>query len=240
MSGTNVLKVGLLAAAGVLDTASGVYADQSAASWQGGYAGIQIGQISSGLALDYSQFGGGATSSFSTASPNPSDVAGGLFAGFNWSGTGPLVYGIEGEFNWSNAEGRADEANVTTGIPGPFNGFYRTSINETAALRGRLGYPSASGLLYVSAGLAYIQYDVAYDNAAVPSAAFRVSESQMGWTLGFGYEQDFGNQWIGRIDYRYSDFGTDILRAGSLGVQDFQYESEISTHDVRVGFARRF
>ena len=73
-----------------------------------------------------------------------------------------------------------------------------------------------------------------------PPLPGRYSDSRIGWTLGFGYEHDFGNQWLGRIDYRYSDFGTDILQAGSLGVSNFQYESEINTHEVRVGFARRF
>jgi hypothetical protein len=70
MGDRNELKVGVLAAAIVVGTAAGAHADQSAASWQGGYAGIQIGQLSSSLAIDYSEGGGGTSPFLSTASPH--------------------------------------------------------------------------------------------------------------------------------------------------------------------------
>jgi len=171
MGDRNELKVGVLAAAFVFGTATGAYADQPVATWQGGYAGVQIGQLSSSLAIDYSQGGNGTSAFLSTASPDPGDVVGGLFGGFNWHGTGPLVFGVEGEFNWSHAEGSADEIEIISSTPGLNLGSYETSINESAALRGRLGYASGSSLLYVSAGLAYIQYDVAYDNPPPPCRA---------------------------------------------------------------------
>ena len=44
------------------------------------------------------------------------------------------------------------------------------------------------------------------------------SESATGWTLGLGVEHAFTDNWLGRFEYRYYDFGdNDFNDFGGLG-----------------------
>lgn len=65
------------------------------------------------------------------------------------------------------------------------------------------------------------------------------SDTARGWTAGFGVEQAFGDRWVGRIDYRYSDSGDLYDRPfGPPGTAN-NFLGERHTHEVRVGIALR-
>ncbi|MDJ0858562.1 MAG: outer membrane beta-barrel protein [Dinoroseobacter sp.] len=215
-------------------------AAQESASWAGGYAGLQLGYIDADADVDYEEPNNGNNGFRTTSSASVDGVAGGINAGYNWSSSGPWVYGIEGEYNWADADGSSNETVIVSSFPNPDLGIYKTEINATAALRGRIGYASGAGLFYGTFGIAYVDYDVAYTNTAFPAADRAFSTSDTGWTLGLGYERDLGNKWTARIDYRYSDFGTKTLETATVASGPSKFSSDLSTSEIRVGFTRRF
>jgi outer membrane immunogenic protein len=52
-----------------------------------------------------------------------------------------------------------------------------------------------------------------------------------GWTAGLGAEHAFTDNWLGRAEYRYYDFGTEDITRG---------EVDLSMHTVSVGIAYKF
>ena len=55
--------------------------------------------------------------------------------------------------------------------------------------------------------------------------------------MGVGVEHAFHERWVGRIDYRYSDFGqVDYLDFGPTNT----LSGDLETHEIRVGIGMRF
>ena len=213
-------------------SATVAFAQEPMTNWSGGYAGVQFGYLDSDFDHDYSQT---SVTFNSTASLNASGALGGLYGGYNWQSSGPWVYGVEGEYNWADASGNANEVSSDPGTLGT----YETSIDATAAIRGRVGYASGRNLFYGTIGMAYIDFKSRYDNPLPAAPSQDLSDSRIGWTIGVGWERDVGNQWVGRVDYRYSDFGDDTYLAGS-GPPNFKFSGQVDTSEIRVGIARRF
>lgn len=94
-------------------------------------------------------------------------------------------------------------------------------------------------LLYAAGGLAVA--DVSLDGISAGGAGpFSYSETLTGWTLGAGIEHAFAQNWVGRLDYRYSDFGSDTFGFVSGGGVPHQFKLNAETHEIRVGLAYRF
>jgi outer membrane immunogenic protein len=224
-----------IAATGV--SAGGYVAAESAApvvqaaptyDWTGGYVGLQLGYLDGDMDIQFQPPAGPWR-----GEPQPSGMTGGIYGGYNWQGSTPWVYGLEGEVNWSNADGSAGE--TINGVPSNYS--YAAEINSTAALRLRAGYASGRTLVYAAGGLAYADFDLDYSNGAV--LVDSLSDSRTGWTLGVGVEHAFGNGWVGRIDYRYSDFGDETYNIDD-GNGPFPADIDLTTGEFRVGVAMRF
>ena len=205
-------------------------------TWAGGYVGAQAGYLDSDIDLSGVNTAGGQTASISDL--DASGAVGGLFAGYNWQPSANLVYGIEGEINASGA----DESGA--GVPPPSFGFIRnglkSEIDWSAALRGRLGYAMDRTLFYAAAGVAFA--DVSLDGTAGGGAGpFSYSETLTGWTIGAGVEHAFTDNWVARLDYRYSDYGDDsftFLPPGGGPLHRFDLDAV--THEVKAGIAYKF
>ncbi len=122
------------------------------------------------------------------------DLSGGLVggtAGYNWQ-TGPLVFGLEGDLDWSNING----STFVGCVPG-----CKTSNNWLGTVRGRVGYAFDRILPYVTGGLAVgdMQADVAGANVA--------NSTNTGWTVGGGVEFAITNNWSAKAEYLYVDLG---------------------------------
>ena len=219
-------------------TASSAIA-QDAAPWNGGYAGVQVGYLGSDQTINYKEDIGGFSS---TASHDPDRAASGIYGGYNWQVSSVLVFGVEAEYNFSNADGSADEVEVFSKFPGVNLGRYETKINETGALRGRVGYIVGGNLIYGTLGLAYIDYDVDYINPSEFVFSGRFSENDFGWTIGFGAERHLTDNWVGRVDYRYSDFGGETLDSGTYSTgTSYTYDANtFKTQEIRIGLAWKF
>ncbi|MFW5654122.1 MAG: outer membrane protein [Roseicyclus sp.] len=191
--------------------------------WSGGYAGLQYNLLNSdvdstiGLFEDDYEFG-----------KNVDGQGFGIFGGYNWQ-TDAWVYGVDVEYNWVDAD---DDAAITITEVG--TSLTSAEIEATGALRARAGYAVGRALFYGTLGLAYVDYEI---RNVTGELAETEGSYNWGWTAGIGMEYAFTENWIGRIDYRYSDYDGE---SGSFFDDTSDYEIDLDTGELRLGVAYRF
>ena len=179
----------------------------AAYNWTGAYVGIN---------------GGGAwgRSNWSSAGTD-FKTSGGLVGGtigYNWQ-TGPAVFGLEGDLDWSNVKGST-----------ACGGFScETRNNWLGTFRGRIGYAFNRVMPYVTGGLAV-------GNVKASSALGSSDETRAGWTLGGGIEANIVGPWSAKIEYLYADLGKTDCAACVVGGTDVSFHANI----VRAGLNYRF
>lgn len=176
-------------------------------SWTGGYVGINGG------------FGWGRSEFSAPLSSGSFDTSGGLVGGtlgYNWQ-AGALVFGVEGDLDWSNIRGNA-------GCGAGTNCEVRNNWLGTA--RGRLGYAMGSMMPYVTGGLAF-------GNVKTTVAGLgSTSDTKTGWTLGGGIETHISGPWTAKLEYLYVDLGDTSSVVGS--------DASFKTNIVRAGLNYKF
>ena len=136
-------------------------------------------------------------------------LAGGLYGGYNWQ-TGSWVYGGEADIGLSGADATAGGVSAEQGVFG--------------SLRARLGYDVNPFMVYATAG-------VAATRAKVSSPAGSDSNTHLGWTAGAGVEGFVTEDITARVEYRYSDYGSETYNVGGTAIS-----SGFDDHSVRRGF----
>ena len=184
-------------------------------TWTGGYVGIQGGYGWANLGVDGSPFA-------------IDDLNGGVFggyAGYNWQ-SDAWVFGAEADINgiWNDQN-----------FAGPFPTSVDIGTDWLASIRGRVGYAVDRTLIFATAGVGWTEAtsDINFGGGATLSG----SDTFVGWTLGGGVEYAFTDNWVGRVEYRYYDFGDKDLdgpTVGSLG------SLNLNTSTLTVGAAYKF
>ena len=125
---------------------------------------------------------------------------GGAFGGYNWQSDN-FVFGGEADINYN-------------GVKGSSNG-YESKAGVDGSLRARLGYAvSPDILLYGTAGGAL--KDVKIDDGVSSD-----SKTMLGWTAGVGTDIKLTDNIFGRVEYRYTDYGSgDFNNVGRVKVND--------------------
>jgi len=187
-------------------------ADDAAPNWQGFYVGIHGGGGWGTTAIDdpYNGdiYGGDVTSMM---------FFGGLQGGYNWQGfpNKRFVVGIEGDFDFADADGTNTCNAVFTDA---ISANCHTSPNFFASLAARLGYtwgPEGRTLTYVKGGAALIKNDIVVQNNESSPFLFpstRLDDTKIGWTAGFGVEQQITPAWSLKAEYDYYGFGNDSMQ----------------------------
>ena len=185
-------------------------------NWTGGYIGGEIGYL----------WGDGDFASIpGNADIGPDGFLGGVYVGYNYQLDNNVVLGADADFVWTGAD---DSAGV---VP---SGTLDTELDWTGSVRARLGYAVERFLPYVAGGVAFGRlHGTAYNGAGVYQG--EDSDTSVGWTVGVGLEYAFTDNFIGRAEYRYTDFGT-----FDGTVQGFSSETDLTTNDVRFGIAYKF
>ncbi len=150
--------------------------------------------------------------------PGTFNTSGGLVGGtigYNWQ-MGNIVFGLEGDLDWSNIRGSAPCAGTSC----------ETRNSWLATTRGRLGYAFDRFLPYVTGGASF--GDIKTDVAGIGSA----SATKAGWTVGGGIEAAIAGPWTAKVEYLYVDLG----RGGSVLGSDARFNANI----VRAGLNYRF
>jgi outer membrane immunogenic protein len=178
----------------LLGPAAAVPPAPPAFSWQGFYAGADIGagfgvartRVPLGVdTLDTDFFGGRG-------------FIGGALAGYNVIVMPRTLLGIEGDANWSDV---AHADSVQDALGDVFH--VRIAQKQAYSLRARLGYLLApETLLYATGGWSWSQFSFALDYTGLGS------DSDMRWfngpQVGVGIETVVAPGWIARLEYLHS------------------------------------
>ena len=132
---------------------------------------------------------------------------GGVFGGYNWQQDN-FVYGAEADLGYNGTKGSSNGLSAKSGIEG--------------SLRARLGYAvTPEILLYGTGGLAA-------KNQKIDDSVTGVNDSKgmLGWTAGAGTDIKITDNVFGRVEYRYTDYGSKTF--GDTG--------KVKSSDNRVTF----
>jgi outer membrane immunogenic protein len=97
------------------------------------------------------------------------------------------------------------------------------------SLRGRAGYSFNPFMVYATGGVAAA--DIEYTEAGVSD-----SNTQLGYTVGGGVEGFITDNVTARVEYRYTDYGSDSYDLGGVGTITSGYDE----HSVRAGVGLKF
>jgi iron complex outermembrane receptor protein len=156
-------------------------------NWSGFYLGINGG---------YSFGGSNWTDSVTGAATGEFGTSGFLFGGTlgaNYQ-IGALVFGIEGDGDWTDASGFG----TFTATPLCAGGCL-TRNGWLSTVRGRAGYAFDRFLAYGTAGGAFGNVQGGFSNGAVSNV------TSTGWTVGGGVEIAIAPQWTAKAEYLFVD-----------------------------------
>jgi outer membrane immunogenic protein len=186
-------------------------------TWTGAYIGINGG--------------GGFGRSKWSGLPSSFNVNGGLVGGqigYNWQ-FGQLVYGLEGDGNWTDLRGSANPAGCLNGTG---TTTCRTRNDFISTIRGRVGYAWDRWLPYATGGLA-----VGNIRATVPGFT-GIDKTDAGWTVGGGVEYALAPNWSVKAEYLYVDLGKDTC--STMCGLPMGNNVGLTTNIVRAGVNYRF
>jgi outer membrane immunogenic protein len=144
------------------------------------------------------------------------------------SNDGTFMGGVQGGYDYQFAP------NWVVGLEANYS-FLSTSSNfdnrGLGSVTGRLGYTWGPALLYVKGGYAWA--DSRFTNG------FAGDGGRDGYTVGGGLEYLFTQNWSGKVEYQYYDFGKTTFAApspaGIIGLS-----SRNDEHTVKAGLNYRF
>ena len=197
---------------------------RSGGNWSGLYVGAHAGLVTG--STEGALVGGGIPVPLSAEYDLDGALIGGHL-GYNLQ-TGSWVWGIEGTFSGGNTDGTAACVIFLT---------CARELNWMATVEGRLGYAVGNTLVYARGGVAWGELDTEIGIFGVNFLT--ASETNTGWTAGFGLEHMIGNALIARIEYAHTDFGDEQHNlAGAIGPIPVDVEAEIDT--LRLGVSYKF
>jgi outer membrane immunogenic protein len=208
--------------------------EEPAFNWTGFYAGVHGGlaggDFDYGLSADDSIFGPFDIG----ASLDSSGFFAGGQVGFNWQ-AGQWVFGAEADIAWADIEG-----DLEIDIDDLGSAEAGSAVNWFGTGRLRLGFlPTQRLLVYGTGGVAYgdveSYLDVQDDNG---NDVFNISTSdtQIGWTIGGGFEYAVTNNITLKTEYLYVDLGDQTLFQDDVGFADnLNIDADTKFHTIKAG-----
>jgi outer membrane immunogenic protein len=192
-------------------------------SWGGCYVGGNVGGLWG--TKDWNVAPGGTA----MGSHDVSGVIGGAQVGCNVQ-TGAVVFGIQGDYDWTGAKGSNPDA---------FNigATDQTEVKSLASVTGRVGYAWGQFLGDVKGGGAWVR-DA---DAVLGTATGTASETRSGWTAGVGGEYAITRNWSAFIEYDHYGFGTRVNTfvtpaGGTLGTADIKQDLGVVKGGINYKF----
>jgi OOP family OmpA-OmpF porin len=206
-------------------------------NWTGFYLGVNAGI---GWGNSQATFNNAAIAN----SPNFNihGPLGGATMGYNWQINPGWVLGLEGDFDGSGISGSQN----CPGTNGPFS--CHASDTWLASARLRLGWTpmNSSWLFFVTGGGAF--GDIKGEGVAVGAGAtglVKASTTTAGWTAGAGAEYMVSPAWSLKLEYRYSDLGSQNFsngntNIGGVGVGAVRVNESFNTNAILAGLNYHF
>mgnify|MGYP001473560239 CR=1 FL=1 len=164
-------------------------------------------------------------------------------ANYEWA---PWVVGIEGSFAWSGFGNSVTSPALPTFL-GAGGGFFERATSTPqwiAAATGRFGYASDAVLFYVKGGAAWMNVNYTQDvlSAGTLVATSSIQDTRTGFTAGAGIEYGFTENFSGKIEYDFYDFGTRNYIFPVNGAATFALPTSIKSemHTLMAGINYRF
>ena len=173
---------------------------------------------------------GGAFAGNNSLQGSDARFLGGVQGGFDYQFAPNWVIGVEGQWSWLSGN------NVNAVFP---NGYvYANDQRGLASLTGRVGYTWGPALLYVKGGYAYSDNRETLVLGGVPQAFSFDHGHRDGYTVGAGLEYMFAQNWSGKVEYQYYNFGDSrfVTPAALAPFGSFRNDE----HTVKVGINYRF
>ncbi|MCI4678427.1 outer membrane beta-barrel protein [Rhodoblastus acidophilus] len=204
-------------------------------SWTGFYLGADIGGAFGSTSL-HSDWTGWNSHSLDT-----SGVMGGGYVGYNYQFNQNFVLGIEGDFQGTGAN--QSYSFVTPPLPdAPLGAALttKTGIDWLASINGRVGISYDRALFYAIGGAAWAQGTASLTGTTNGIWYGTVSRTAdlSGYDVGGGVEYAFTPNWVGRVEYRYYDFGNYNLSPWVAAYTPLREQTSVNT--IRVGLAYLF
>jgi opacity protein-like surface antigen len=205
-------------------------AAQPVYNWSGFYIGAYLG-------ADWGATNWNFVDAGATIDPHFAGLLGGGEVGYNYQ-IGKWVFGVEGDAGWTNARGTR---------PCPTGFFYNCEINVNwlSTATARIGYAYWDRLLLYAKGGAVIGRDQARSVCDTNSQATTVvligcpsqgdSKTQVGWTVGWGYEFGLTQNVSVKSEMMYFNLGSDRYNLAGIPT-DVQRSGFISTVGLHVRF----
>jgi outer membrane immunogenic protein len=258
---------------GLFASSQPALAQDTPVTWTGGYLGVHGGWLS-GSSPEFPSSSTQTNKAVTSDEQNhASTFIGGVHAGYNRVHEGVYIYGIEGDIDWTHAEGGGSSSaffhnsydDCSEGEPICHVDYtvldqvtLRSHLNWLASLRGRAGVLIVDNLmLYFTAGIAFTEVKVRATNSQTFNQTvtyfagcefdctqvsgyhdvFSASDSKtlVGYVLGFGSELKFDQNWSGRIEYLFYDFGSQTFNLS--GDFNSRIETDIHENVFRVGLS---
>lgn len=149
--------------------------------WTGFYVGGQVGY---GEASYDGVFDSGEANPRERAFADDLDLSGavgGIHVGYNLQ-SGNWVFGVEGDFNWTDWQDKSLDA-----LPNAVTDFVTGNVEYLATIRGRLGYAVDRSLFYVTAGVAFADAEYTAVNGPNNSRG-KLDFDDVGFVVGGGLE----------------------------------------------------
>lgn len=192
-------------------------------SWEGFYVGLDLGYAWQGAAFNNAN---AVTNNF-----NPNGVIGGAYVGYKFQVTPSVVLGLEGDIEGGSVKKSINP--IAFAIP--FGSNIALTNDFRASIRARAGLSVDRALFYVTGGVAFANFNLksTWGNAAFSE---QWNQGRSGWTLGGGIEYAFANNWVGRLEYRFSSFGNFSHFSPVVGPTT----QRVNDSAIRVGLAYKF
>jgi outer membrane immunogenic protein len=200
-------------------------------TWTGCYVGGNVGGV--WVERDWTDPFTGTDFGRNTAS----GALGGVQAGCNYQ-VGGWVFGIQGDYDWTNAKN--DNASLL-GVAGLTD---RSEMKSLASVTGRVGYAWDRFLLYVKGGGAWEKSD--YSLLVGGTSVATVGETRGGWTVGIGGEYAFLDWLTGFVEYDYYRFGSNTntfdcaIAVCGFAVATVPFNIDTNVNVVKAGLNFKF
>lgn len=197
-------------------------------SWTGFYVGANVGL---GVGENRGRVNIPAIGGTPSFDMSPIGVIGGGQAGYNWQ-VGGWVLGVEADIQGASIDSTTNC--VLTCLPAS-----RLAVSQSlpwfGTVRGRLGSPLGSLMLYNTAGFAYGEVRTSISDTAGGTGTY--TQTRSGWTVGSGVEANLGGNWIGKIEYLYVSLGdVNFPLTGTTQT----YVGSAQQHVIRLGANYKF
>jgi outer membrane immunogenic protein len=152
---------------------------------------------------------------------------GGGEAGYNWQ-SGNIVFGVEGDAFWSSFKG--DDAAQALGA------IDSTKLRWGATLRGRGGIAVDRLMLFFTGGWAYGEFLHTDTDLVNGLGIDQFTANRSGLTAGGGIAYAITDSLIGKVEYRYFDFGRYVRAAPLNGQLPYTVDNTYSVVTLGLDF----